>query len=594
MRIKPVLIASAAVALALPAIAQQATQPAPTPTPAPAPANQYPNNAIGPTVGQPSPAAATSATDTSTGAADETAVEEVAQLNLPPPPPPIEYPGWARRDPWVVGALDPVEHGLGADPWGTSSGAFLSTLMRRMDTPLASRWAHIALRDALLARAHAPRDVNPVDWVAERSWLLLRMGEADAARMLVAGVDTDRFTPKMAQVAVQSALASADAPALCPIQDGIRKYDTLVRPLVQAMCSSLGGEPDTASAQIDDARRHGRVGGIDLALAEKVVGAAANGRAATIEWEPVDSLTAWRFGLSTATGMVPPDRLIKAASPQLRAFQARAPLLSPQQRLDSSLVAAGLGVFSSQSLVDLYSAIYDSTDASDLPQTDAWQLRQAFVGKDDETRLAAIRKLLAIGKQGYEKEAARALAARAATLIEPNADLAKDAPELISAMLAAGYDQAAARWIPVVGGMDNEFADRCWAMLALSSPNIADVGTSRVNAFIRRDKSPGRVRSALLVAGLAGLGRISTDTANSLNRRYGLGLGATTRWTRMIDAAAARGQAGSVLVLTGTGLQTPRWEKVPGAHIYHAISGLKRTGQDFTARMIAAEALSRT
>ena len=84
---------------------------------------------------------------------------------------------------------------------GDASGAFLSTLMRRMDTPLASRWAHIALRDALLAKARAPRDVNPVDWVAERAWLLLRMGEADAARMLVAGVDTDRFTPKMVQVA---------------------------------------------------------------------------------------------------------------------------------------------------------------------------------------------------------------------------------------------------------------------------------------------------------------------------------------------------------------------------------------------------------
>ena len=46
------------------------------------------------------------------------------------------------------------------------------------------------------------------------------------------------------------------------------------------MCSSLSGEPETAAAQIDDARRFGRIGGIDLALAEKVVGAGANtGRA---------------------------------------------------------------------------------------------------------------------------------------------------------------------------------------------------------------------------------------------------------------------------------------------------------------------------
>jgi hypothetical protein len=589
MRTKPFLIASAALAAGLPAIAQQVAQTQPSP------ANQYPGGGIGATQPQPQPSTAPTAVGADiSGGADETAVEVVTPVNVAPVQPPIEYPGWARRDPWVVGSLDPAAHGLGDNPWGGASGAFLSTLMRRMDTPLASRWAHIALRDGLLAKARAPRDVNPVDWVAERSWLLLRMGEADAARMLVDGVDTDRFTPKMVQVAVQSALANADASALCPIEDGIRKYDPAIRQLVQSMCASLAGDPDTASAQIDNARRYGRIGGIDLALAEKVVGAAGSGRAATIEWEPVDSLTAWRFGLSAGTGMVPPDRLINAASPQLRAFEARAPLLSPQQRLDSALIAAGLGVFSSQTLVDLYSAIYDTTDPSDLSTTDSWQLRQAFVGKDEPTRLDAIRHLLGTGKEGLRKEATRALVARAATLITPDSRLAKDAPELVSAILAAGYDRAAARWIPASAGMDDADGDRCWAMLALAAPDVADVGTGRLGAFIRRDNSPRKVRSAFLVAGLAGLGRISTDTANSLNRRYGLSLGATTSWTRMIDASAGRGEAGTVLVLTGTGFQTANWDKVPAAHLYHAIAALKRTGQDFTARMIAAEALSRT
>ena len=590
MRIKPILIASAAVAIALPAIAQEVAQTQP-------PANQYPNGGIGATQAQPQAQSSSNLGSTTSTGADETAVEVVNSTNLHPSQPvqpPIEYPGWARRDPWIVGRLDPASHGLGDNPWGGTNGAFLTTLMRRMDTPIASRWAHIALRDALLAKVRAPAYVNPIDWVAERTWLLLRMGEADAARMLVDGVDTDRFTPKMLQVGVQTALASADAAALCPLQSGIKKYDPAIRQLVLAMCAALAGDPDTASAQIDNARRYGRIGGVDLTLAEKVIGAAGSGRAATIEWDPVDNLTGWRFGLSTATGMMPPGRLMNAASPQLRAFQARAPLLSPQERLDSAMIAAGLGVFSSQSLVDLYSAIYDTTDPSDLPSTDAWQLREAFVGKDEPTRLAAIRHMLGLGKDGLQKEAARALVARAATLITPDAKLAKDAPDLISAMLAAGYDRAAARWIPAVNGMDDANGDRAWAMLAIAAPDVANVGTGRLGGFIRRDKSPNKVRSAFLVAGLAGLGRISTDTANSLNRRYGLGLGLTTSWTRVIDASAARGQAGTVLVLTGTGFQTPNWDKVPSAHLYHAVSALNRTGQDFTARMIAAEALSRT
>jgi hypothetical protein len=585
MRTKLLLAASAAVVLALPAIAQQAASPQPAPVATPQPAQS-----TAPAAAQPS----TASTPASESGADESAVEEVSNLNLQPPTPPVEYPGWARRDPWTVGAIDPATANLGADAWGRANGEFLSILMRRMQTPIASRWVHIALRDALLAKLHAPPQVHPVDWVAERAWLLLRMGEADAARMLVASVDVDRFTAKMVQVAVQSALANADAPALCPLEDGIKKYDPAVIRLVQAMCASLAGEPEAASAMIDQARRYGRIGGVDLSLAEKVVGAGANGRASTIEWEPVDSLTAWRFGLATGTGMVPPDRLINAASPQLRAFQARAPLLTPQQRLPSAMIAAGLGVFSSQTLVDLYSAIYDSTDPGDLPDSDAWQLRQAFVGKDADTRLGAIRKLLGAGNDRLQKEAARALVARAATLVEPDAKLAKDAPELISAMLAGGYDQAAARWIPAVNGMDDADADRCWAMLALAAPNVADVSASRIGGFIKRDQSRDHVRSALLVAGLAGLGRISTDTANSLNRRYGLGLGHVTSWTKMIDAAAGRGQGGTVLVLTGTGFQTPLFDRVPASHLYHAVAALNRTGQGFTARMIAAEALSRT
>ena len=283
-------------------------------------------------------------------------------------------------------------------------------------------------------------------------------------------------------------------------------------------------------------RHHGQ-------LAEKVVGAGANGRTATIEWEPVDLLTSWRFGLAAGTGMLPPARLLNAAPTQLRAFEARAPMLSPQDRLAAAMTAAGLGVFSSQTMVDLYSAIYDSTDPGDLGDSDAWQLRLAYVGKDSATRLDAIRRLLATGKNGLEREAARALVARAATLVEPDAKLAKDAPELISAMLAGGYDQAAARWFPAVNSMDDEDNDRCWAMLALAAPNVADVGTGRVTAFIRRDKSRDRVRSALLVAGLAGLGRINADTANSLNRRYGLGLGRVSSWTRLSTPRRGMGRA---------------------------------------------------
>ncbi len=132
-------------------------------------------------------------------------------------------------------------------------------------------------------------------------------------------------------------------------------------------------------------------------------------------------------------------------------------------------------------------------------------------------------------------------------------------------MLAAGYDRAAQRWIAATRRMDGEPADRCWAMLVLASPDPRglDLSTSRINAFIGRDKSPDKVRSALLVAGLAGLGRITADGADSLSRRNELGLGRQSVWTRMIDAAAGRDQPASVLILAGTGLQTADFDRRP-------------------------------
>ena len=578
------LLGSVATALAIPALAQVQNNAASTPPPQPTPAVQAQQPASGQTEALPE---------------DETTTTEAAeQAETAAPAKPVEYPSYARRDPFMAGALDPASTGIGSDPWGQANGVFLSTLMRRMDTPIASRWAHIGLRDALLVRARSPRGVNPVDWAAERVWLLLRMGEADAAQMIVAAVDTDRYTPKMTQVAVQSALASSDPLGLCPIADGLHKADPRILPLVQAICAGLNGEPDSASAQIESARRRGTIGGIDLALAQKVAGATTDtGTAATIEWDPVQDLTSWRYGLATATAMSPPKRLMDSASPQLRAWYARAPLIPFEDRLQSARIATGLGVFSSQALVDVYSSIYDATDPNDLGGTDSWQLRLAFAGRDQDTRLSAMRHLWTVGGDNkLQTEASRALLGTAAARIEPNVDLQDDAPDLIASMLAAGLDSDAARWSNAVARMDDAQADRCWAMLALAAPDGSgvDLSVSRLTDFIGRDKSLGRKRSALLVAGLAALGRLDAGTASRLNSRYHLHIERTSPWAQMIDAAAKRNQRGTVLVLAGTGLQAPDFESVPSAQIFHIVMGLRNTGQQFLARMIAAEALSRT
>ncbi|MCY7338704.1 MAG: hypothetical protein LH465_01920, partial [Sphingomonas bacterium] len=472
---------------------------------------------------------------------------------------------------------------------------FLSVLMRRNDGPTVSRWAQIGLRNMLMAKVAAPGQVDPADWVAERAWLLLRLGEADAARILVAGIDTDRFTPKLVQVAAQVALANSDPSGLCAIETKLSKVEPRVTPLVTAICASLAGEAERAAADIEAARRRGRVGAIDLALADKVVGAGADtARAVTIEWEPVNYLNIWRYGLATATGLMPPDRLIDKADPQVRAWLARAPMFAPAQKIKAARTAAAMGVMSSDAMIDLYSAVYDSTDPDELGGSDPWKLRQAFVGADREARLKALRALWSDGGNREKQVAGWVTTARAATLIAPDAKLQSDAANLIAAMFAGGYDRHAARWGPAVAAMDE--ADGAWAMLALGLADVSQLGIdqARIEDFADRDPSTGKQRTALLIAGLAGLGRIDAQVAGRLNQRYRLGLDRKTVWTGLIDGAAMRRQAGTAMILAASGMQAPSIRMVPALYLFHATTALRRTGQEGLARMIAAEALART
>ncbi|HEX8444365.1 MAG TPA: hypothetical protein VF631_12045 [Allosphingosinicella sp.] len=605
-RAKLLLLGSAAaLAAALPALSQ-VTEPVLPPgfgDPEPAeqaPPEEAPVTEPAPVAGEEPPPPPRPGTRSTGGESliQETSPDDLAAIEaLTPPPPPIEIPDEARRPIDFVGVLDESAGGLGADAFGAADGRFLSTLMRRLDAPIASRWQSMLLRRALLTRVPAPVGVHPVDWVAERAWLLLRMGEADAARMLVQSIDVDQFTPKMFAIAVQSALATADPAGLCPlVGPGRETSDEPVWPLAEAMCASLSGEPGKASSLIDQARRRSRADPIDLDLAEKVIGAGANTRrAVTIEWDDVDQINSWRFGLAAATGLEIPAGLMSRAGSHVLAWQARAPMLPLEQRLSAIQAAASLGVFGSASLVDIYSQIADETDPSEINESVGGRLRTAYAARKVDQRMRALRSLW--GEPGNDPVARHArliLTATAATALPAIPELAPDAPRLIASMLSAGYDAQAAEWSEVVGNMEGEDAGRAWAMLALASPRPAvEISAGRIGTFQDSDDTPEDHATKLLIAALAGLGRIDADTATDLAEDHGIRLGAENRWTRLLARAAERGQNGTVALLAGAGMQTGAWRGVPPEHLYHITRALSRVGMEYEARMIAAEAIAR-
>jgi hypothetical protein len=323
-RTRLLLLAGGVCAAVLPAVAQPPEsglppgfgdpKPAPPPTPTP-PTTVTPTipdpNVVPPGFGEePTPTPPRATTRVERMPIEETTDSALTDLELlPPPPPPPFYdlPKGTERPVDVVGLINITNRGLALDAFGDASGPFLATLMQRLEAPLPSRWGQILLRRALISRVAAPRMLDPVDFVAERVRLLVRMGEADAARMLAQSIDVNSYNPNMVRAGYEAALATADPAGLCPlVRKGRDAFRDPVWPMADAMCAALEGESGRASALLDEARRNG-ARGPDLLLAEKVIGAGTNTRrAVSIRWEDIPEVNMWRFGLASAAGAIIP------------------------------------------------------------------------------------------------------------------------------------------------------------------------------------------------------------------------------------------------------------------------------------------------
>ncbi|MFD2501813.1 hypothetical protein ACFSTI_27240 [Rhizorhabdus histidinilytica] len=481
-----------------------------------------------------------------------------------------------------------------------ADGRFLSTLMRRLDAPIVSRWASITLRRALLTRVGTPDHVSAPDWIAERAWLLLRMGEADGARMLIEGVDVDRFNAKLYAVAGQSALAGADAAGLCALADGgaIRSREA-VWPMARAICAALSGDTAIADVLMDQARRRTRdPQGIDVQLAERMMGVNGAGRRSiSVEWTGVNQLTAWRFGMASALGLTVPADLYRTVGPQVVAWSARAPMIPPAERLDAAMTAARLGVFSNSALVDLYAQAADESGdfSSDTP---AGRLRLCYAGDDVGARLSAMRGFWSGEGQGDGKQVDRyaglILTARAAARIAPDSDHVSDVAGLIGSMMSAGLDRKAAAWAPVVAGMSAGKGDDAWAILAVGTPRtVVDLSADRLSAVADSwsEENPQKLR--LLLAALAGLDRLQTEEQMRLLQEYQVGFDNRSNWGRLLLQAADRKEPATVALLVAVGMQKTGWSGLSSAMFATMIRALHDVGLDGEARMIAAEAMTR-
>jgi hypothetical protein len=188
----------------------------------------------------------------------------------------------------------------------------------------------------------------------------------------------------------------------------------------------------------------------------------------------------------------------------------------------------------------------------------------------------------------FVRYSAHILTAHAAARVAPSDDLSDYADDLVISMVSAGFDISASRWRQVV-----EQGSLGWAVLAVALPGRSQVSASEVSSFFDNDQSENGRKSAFLVAGLAGLGRLSAADRDSLAQDLGIGLGGQTRWIRAIREAADAGNDGLVTLLVGMGMQGNDWSAMTPRQLYHVVSALRVAGRQAEARMIAAEAVTR-
>jgi hypothetical protein len=589
------LLAAAAVVLAfaLPALGQQGPESL-LPEGFGDPAPSAPNNPARPSSSTPSttktgtsPANPASGDVSADAAADdaeedeEDAQEMVVRYDVPPA---------ARRSLNAIGIISETSGGFPAASFGVTNGAFLKQVVERTSGPIASRWGTIMARRLLASRTNTPQGVNGADWTAERAWLLLRMGDSVVARGLVQQVDAGNYTKRLHEVAMQTYLANGDLAGICPLTEGgVRLVNSGRWKMSRAICASLAGEQGSATGFINQGRYQGWVRGVDYLLTEKAVGAGINGRRSVkIEWDGVEGMNPWRFGLSAAVGLEPPEQLFSKSGRQINGWRAQLPMFAPAIRAKYAPGAAALGVFSNRDMVDLYAQVLDDPDAPDAMKTQAENLGNAYTVSGDSGKVSAMASIWGAERTGADYLAALVMTARAAALIDPSADHVGQADGLIASMLTAGLDRSAARWSNIVSG-----GSLGWALVTLGAPGrvtLADYGD--LDEFYGNDDSVEGHKSGLLLAGLAGLGRVESGARTDFAGDLKINIARQTAWSKAITAAADRGEQGTVALMAIAGMQAPSWASVPAHHVYYIVRSLRQVGLEAEARMIAAEAVT--
>lgn len=500
-----------------------------------------------------------------------------------------------------IGLLGPDTGGFSETLWAGSSGPFVRDLMRGMPAPTASRWAHVLLRKALATRTPTPDGALPANFVAERAHLLLRMGEADAARRLTAQVPVTSYTRRMFDVAPQTYMAAGDVPGLCPlVQTGITVSSDPVWPLTSAVCAALQGDDAGAILTLDRERENRSAKTFDIQLAEVVSTSLAGGdRGVNAVWPQNARLTTYRLAMALAGGVEVPRQRFTSANSAVKGWISRQGNVPLAVRLEAARTAAATGALPAQELLNLWSLQASVVDETAIRALPVGKLRTAYQAKTAPERLQALRDLWASAASPQDRVALYLAGADAAARLPRDKALIEAAPELGRSLLLAGNIPAAKAWYDLARAEAKARNPKAGAALMGLWPLLATAdargGIPHSVALFElwddgqdADRAEEARRRQLVSAALTGLGLLPmADMPRSARIEL-----VDSSFTRKLREAANAGRKGEVIVLAGVGLGADA-AKVSPAYLHEIVGALANLGLRREAGIIASEILIR-
>jgi hypothetical protein len=559
--------------------AAPAAVPAPaesTPEPQAAPTSLLPGNIA------PAPAPVITSTPRSGADMSPPPASDVSLLTVP------QVPLALPEDLGGGGSL-PGAYGFGAATWRASTGGFATQLMLKIPPVSASRYQHIALRRLLLTPAKPPTGADPVKFLNARAHLLLRLGEVEAAKILLNTLPQTAFTRQSYAVAAQAHMAAIDLPSACPLATRAIVFSPDAQwLLISGVCSALQGDEGGAALGLDIARQEDKVNRFDLLLAEQMVTAlSGGGRGSEIAWPDKGKFTSYRVGGVYSSGQRFPRKALLTAPSVVQNWLARSGAVDSDTRWALAWTATARGVMSAAEFSSLWAARGSVMDERARAYRPEGTYQRAFAAAKLKDRQLAFKRLLLMGKSEAGRAAMWSLLAAPAAAYPLRADQAGFAPQLVRAMIVGGRPRDAYRWWPVLEKSSSQEARQIWALLLAAhggkalpvSQDYADAWTDAQNG----DDKDRRIEITFAV--LQGLGYALKAPLGSNPGLEDDGV----LFEKLADAVARKAR-GEVVLLSQLALGSS-WSQCNASTLYTVLRAYRAVGLDREARMIGAEAM---